>query len=121
MNLDIKNLEEQDMKMLVHSLELVSARVFESVLTLSQTACSNTPEMQALFNQWISCLGEEIIRVADEHGSFDPDEMAKTIGVTPSSIISLALSLHRQGKINIKNITVEPGKNENTEICGCLK
>ena len=58
MNIDIKTLEQQDMKMLVHSLELVSARIFDSVITLSQLASSNTPEMNALFEQWVSCLGE---------------------------------------------------------------
>ena len=44
MELDIKNLAQQDMNQLVHSLELVSARVFDSVIKLNQTATSNTPE-----------------------------------------------------------------------------
>ena len=51
MNIDSKTLEQQDMKMLVHSLELVSARIFESVITLNQLASSNTPEMNTLFEQ----------------------------------------------------------------------
>ncbi len=121
MNIDVKNLEEQDMKMLVNSLELVSARVFESVITLNQVACSNTPEMQTLFNQWISCLGEEIVRAVEEQGSLEPAEIAKKIGVTTSTIISLALTLHRQGRIKIKSMTAEVGDDNNTEICGCLK
>ena len=121
MNIDIKNLPEQDMKMLVHSLELVSARVFESVITLSQTASSNTPEMNALFQQWISCLGEEVIRAVEENGTLDPEKTAKAIGVTPATIISLALTLHRQGKINISQKTAEITDKDNQEICGCLK
>ncbi len=121
MNIDIKDLPQQDMNMLVHSLELVSARIFESVVTLNQTACSNTPEMQNLFHQWISCLGEEVIRAVEENGTFRPDEIAKNIGVTPSTIISLALTLHRQGKINISEIKAEVTDKGNTEICGCLK
>lgn len=32
MNIDIKNLEDQDMRQLVKSLELVSARIFDSVV-----------------------------------------------------------------------------------------
>jgi len=121
MNLDIKNLGEQDLKMLVHSLELVSARVFDSVITLNQTACSITPEMHSLFNQWVSCLGEEIVSAAEESGELNPEETAKRIGVSSSTIISLALALHRQGKIRIKSFSVEPGDNVNTEICDCLK
>lgn len=121
MNIDIKNLEEQDMKMLIRSLELVSARVFESVITLNQTACSSTPEMQYLFQQWISCLGEEVLAAVRENGGFDPGELSQNIGVNPATIISLALTLHRQGKINIKGITADLGSDSNTEICGCLK
>lgn len=121
MNIDIKNLEEQDIKALVHSLELVSARLFESVITLNQTACSNTPEMQDMFHQWISCLGEEVVDIIEEKGTFDPAELAQKIGVTPATIISLAFSLHRQGRIKIRGITAEPSDGNNQEICGCLK
>ncbi len=121
MNIDIKTLEQQDMKMLVHSLELVSARIFDSVITLSQLASSNTPEMNALFEQWVSCLGEELISEAEEKGKLDPEEISKRIGVSASTVISLALALHRQGKLKIRSLEVEPGDNVNTEICGCLK
>ncbi len=121
MNIDSKTLEQQDMKMLVHSLELVSARIFESVITLNQIASSNTPEMHALFNQWVSFLGEEVVGAAAENGKLDPEEISKRIGVSSSTIISLALALHRQGKIRIKSFMVEPGDNMNTEICDCLK
>ncbi len=121
MNIDIKNLPEQDAKMLVHSLELVSARVFESVVTLSQTASSATPEMQHMFQQWLSCLGEDLLRRIEENGTLDPVQAAKEIGVTPATIISLALTLHRQGKINIKELSAEITNGGNSEICGCLK
>ncbi len=121
MNIDSKTLEQQDMKMLVHSLELVSARIFESVISLNQLASSNTPEMNTLFNQWVSCLGEEIAAEAEEKGKLDPEEISKRIGVSCSTIISLALALHRQGRIRIKALEVEPGSNVNTEICDCLK
>ena len=121
MNIDIKTLEQQDMKMLVHSLELVSARIFDSVITLSQLASSNTPEINALFEQWVSCLGEELISEAEEKGKLDPEEISKRIGVSASTVISLALALHRQGKLKIKSLEVEQGNNVNSEICGCLK
>ncbi|NLD06123.1 MAG: hypothetical protein GX672_09620 [Synergistaceae bacterium] len=121
MNIDSKTLEQQDMKMLVHSLELVSARIFESMITLNQVSCSNTPEMNSLFNQWVSCLGQEVIRAVGEKGELDPEEISKSIGVSSSTIISLALALHRQGKIRIKSFMVEPGDNVNTEICDCFK
>ena len=121
MNIDIKDLEQQDMKALVHSLELVSARIFESVVKINQTASSNTPEMNALFQQWVECLGDAIASAASETGSIDPEELSAKIGVTPETIISLALTLHRQGKIKITNITAQSADCGNLDICGCLK
>ncbi|MDO5562871.1 MAG: hypothetical protein Q4F74_04590 [Synergistaceae bacterium] len=121
MNIDIKDLEQQDMKALVHSLELVSARIFESVVKINQTASSNTPEMNALFQQWVECLGDAIASAVSETGSIDPEELSAKIGVTPETIISLALTLHRQGKIKITNITAQSVDCGNLDICGCLK
>ena len=121
MDIDSKTLEQQDMKMLVHSLELVSAHIFESVISLNQISSSNTPEMQALFSQWVACLGEEIVRSAEENGNLDPEDLSNRIGVSSSTIISLALALHRQGKIKITAIKAIPGDNVNTEICDCFK
>lgn len=121
MDINSKTLEQQDMKKLVQSLEQVSARIFESIITLSQTSCSNTPEMNSLFNQWVSCLAGEVLRAVGEKGNLDPEEISKRIGVSNSTIISLVLSMHRQGKIKIKNLVIEPGDNVNTEICDCFK
>lgn len=121
MELDIKNLAQQDMNQLVHSLELVSARVFDSVIKLNQTATSNTPEMQLLFEQWLDLVGSEVARTAEEQGEIDPEALSQTIGVTPATILSLALSLHRQGKIRITGLKAEKGPGQNTEACGCLK
>lgn len=121
LDLDIKNLEQQDIKALVRSLELVSARVFDSVITLSQTASSATPEMQRMFQQWINLLGDTVISAVEDNGSIDPEALAKTIGVTPATIISLALTLHREGRIDITEIKGKKGDDNNREICGCLK
>ena len=121
MELDIKNLAQQDMNQLVHSLELVSARVFDSVIKLNQTATSNTPEMQLLFEQWLDLIGGEIASRAAEDGKIDPQELSEAIGVTPATILSLALTLHRQGNIKITEIKTEKGPGKNTEACGCLQ
>ena len=121
MNIDIKNLEDQDMRQLVKSLELVSARIFDSVVRISQLAASNTPEMQQLFSQWVACLSDTIISSVEKEGALYPDELARNIGVTPATIISLALTLHREGRIKITEIKAEPASGDNTEIRGCMK
>ena len=121
MNIDIKNLPDQDMNQLVKSLELVSARVLDSVVKSSQLASSATPEMQLLFEQWVECVGGAISGAVERDGAVIPDEIAREIGVTPSTVISLALALHRMGKIKITEIKASPSDGANTEICGCLK
>lgn len=105
----------------VHSLEIVSARVLDSVTRSSQTACSATPEMQALFEQWVSFIGDTIVSAAKEKGTLDPAALAKEIGVTQDSVLSLILALHRQGRLTIKSVAAEEGNSGNREICGCLK
>lgn len=122
MEINLKNnLQQQNMDELVKSLELVSARLIESVTRASQLASSQTPEMRLLFEEWLELVSHEIIAASKEEHIIEPIELAKKIGVTPSTILSLALSLHRQGKIEILSLVAREGKGENTEICSCLK
>ncbi len=120
MELDIKNLQQQDAAGLVKSLELVSARLIECITKTSQTACSATPETQQLFNQWLELVGDQILDAA-ENGVLKPGELALEIGVTPDTVISLAVALHRQGKLRITSLSVSGGNGSNHDICGCLK
>lgn len=121
MEIDLKNnLKQQNMEELVKSLELVSARLIESVTRASQLASSETPEMRALFEEWLDLVGCEIIEASKGDHMIEPIELAKKIGVSPSTILSLALALHRQGKIEILSLVAREGKGQNTEICGCL-
>ena len=72
MELDIKNLGDQDMKQLVKSLELVSARVLDSVVRASQLASAATPEMQALFAEWareITAMGGAVSAEIPPHSA----------------------------------------------------
>ena len=67
----------------------------------------------------VSCLGGELTRAVEEKGAINPDELAKTIGVTPATVISLALALHREGAIKITEIKAEPsngGKHGNLRL-----
>jgi len=120
MELNLNNLEEQDLKALARSLELVSARVFESVVRTNQLASSTTPEMQNLFEQWLTIIARELLRIVGEEGKIDPEAVAEQIGITPESVLGLALTLQRQGQIKIKSVEVESGDGRNTDICGCM-
>lgn len=120
MELNAKKLKEQSPRELVHSLELVSARILDSIITTSQLASANTPEMQNLFAQWLSIIGGEVLSVAGEEGIIDPKAVAEQIGVTPETVLSLCLTLHRQGKLKITGLEVAKGDGRNSDICDCL-
>lgn len=120
MNISAKNLKEQNLRELVHSLELVSARVFDSIITTSQLAAATTPEMRSLFSQWTDMIGGELLRTTGNDGTIDPAAASNQIGITEDTVISLALALHRQGKIKITGLTVEPGDGVNKDICACM-
>lgn len=120
MEICAKNLKEQNLQELVHSLELVSSRVLESIVSTGQLAASTTPEMHSLFSQWVAMIGSELLRIAGNDGNIDPAAAADQIGITTETAISLALVLHRQGKIKITSLTVEPGDGKNRDICDCM-
>lgn len=115
-----KNLKEQTPQELVHSLELVSARIFDSIITTSQLASANTPEMQNLFGQWAAMIGGELLSLAVDEWTIDPVVAADRIGITPETVLSLALTLHRQGKLKITGLSIEPWDGKNKDICGCM-
>lgn len=123
MEIDInrKTLAEQDLRQLVHSLEVVSARTFEAIVKAGQLASQTTPEMQLLFEQWLGCISGMVAETVKKDGKIDVEGLAREIGVTPATVLSLALTLHREGTIKITELKAEAGPGMNTEICPCLR
>lgn len=121
MEINAKNLKEQDARELIRSLELVSARILDSIVSTGQLASTATPEMHSLFSQWVAMISGELLRIAGESGTIDPEATAGHIGITTETALSLALTLHRQGKIKITGLTIEPGDGKNKDICGCMQ
>lgn len=115
------NINENRIEKLVESLESISARLLEVSTANNQIATSQTPEMRALFDRWLQCLSEEILAIVETNGEIDVASFAQGLGLSPSSAVSLLLSLERGGKIDIKSITASPGDGKNREICGCLR
>lgn len=105
----------------LESCELVTARLIESISRTCQLASTATPEMQALFEQWLNCIGSAVLDQVDENPSVDVRETAQRIGISPESLVSLLLYLDRQGKISIDKIEATRKNGDDREICSCLK
>jgi hypothetical protein len=110
----------EDMKNMLDSTALVTARMIDSVISNSQLASSTTPEMQNLFRSWLECVAGEVKRKLVEKGDLSAEEIQKTandIGITTNTLLSLVLYLQRKGDIRVDAIRISPGSGLNTEVC----
>lgn len=111
----------KELKNLIESSSLVTARLIESVSMNSQLASSITPEMQHMFHQWMDLITKDILRSFDDYGTINIRKVASEMGISESTVLSLVLYLHRQGTLSIENITACKSDGENREICHCLR
>ncbi len=105
---------------LVNSLELITARLLEMVVTNNQLASANTPEMRRLFDSWVKLMSGEILRITEEEATVDVKKIASQIGLTPSTVVGLLMTLERQGAIEITHIRTTKGPGKNQDLCDCL-
>lgn len=100
--------------------KLITARLVDSVTRSVQLAGNLTPEMQELFEQWISYIASQVIREA-ECNEIDVPAVAERIGIKESSLLSLILYMQRNGSLCVQKVTFLEGSGNNEEICNCLK
>ena len=100
--------------------KLITARLVDSVARSVQLASGITPEMQELFEQWVSFIASQILREAKD-GEIDIPAVAEKIGVKEPSLLSLILYMQRNGGIKVQKITFINGNGVNEEVCNCLK
>lgn len=110
----------QEVKRLLDSEGLVTARLVESVTRTAQMASTTVPEIQDLFSQWLSLIGGEVARMAASSPKMDIASTANRIGIEESSLLSLLLMLQREGALSIESVRIGKGKGKNSEICSCL-
>ena len=82
-----------EIKNVLDTERLLTARMVDSILRVSQMASYATPEMQEMFNQWLSLVGEQVLREVE--GECDVPAIARSIGVSETTIFSLLMFLHR--------------------------
>ena len=109
-----------DIKNVLDTERLLTARMVDSILRTCQMASYATPEMQEMFNQWLGLVGEQVLRECGEGNSCDVPALARAIGVSEGTIFSLLAFLHRSGRIRIETVRFSSGDGKNTEACSCL-
>jgi len=114
---------ELTIKNLIDAERLLTARMVDSVTRVGQLASYATPEMQEMFNQWLTLVGEQLLREtgkAGEKGDCDIPAAARSIGVSETTVFSLLAFLHRSGRIRVETVRFSDGGGKNTEVCSCL-
>ncbi|MDR1020584.1 MAG: hypothetical protein LBL73_07495 [Synergistaceae bacterium] len=105
---------------LVDSLEIVTSRMLEMTVANNQIATSQTPELRQLFDSWVKCISDELLRMAKEDATLDIGKISHDVGISPSSVISLLASLERRGALAVTHVTTAEGDGRNKDICDCL-
>lgn len=98
----------------------VAARLIDSITRTAQLASGSTPEMQELTSQWIDLVGREVLAKVQGRGEVDIEEISRAIGIKPSSLLSILLSLHRRGRTTITHLRCEAGTGKNEDLCECM-
>ena len=111
---------ELAIKNVLDSERLLTARMVDSILRASQMASHATPEMQEMFSQWLSLVGEQVLREAGEKNECDIPAVARTIGVSEATVFSLLAYLHRSGRIRVESVRFSDGDGKNSESCSCF-
>lgn len=111
----------EEIKKLLESEGLVTARLVESVSRTAQMCSVTLPEMQILFDQWLSLIGREVLRLAEPGKDITVCETAGIIGISESSLLAILLSLQRRGKITVETLRIAQGTGKNEDICSCFQ
>ena len=110
-----------EIKKLLESEGLVTARLVESVSRTAQMCSVTLPEVQVLFDQWLSLIGREVQRLAEPGKDISVSETAGMIGISESSLLTILLSLQRRGKIKVETLRIAEGTGKNEDICPCFQ
>ena len=119
-----ERIQEQDLmgqvKEVLDSERLLTARMVDSVLRSTQMASLATPEMQDMFDQWVTLIGRQMLSEIGPAGECDIPALAQKIGVGETTLFSLLVYLHRSGRIRVDGVRFSAGRGKNAEACSCL-
>lgn len=110
----------EEVKRVLDSEVLVTARLVESVTKVAQMSSFTHPELDALFLQWLSLVAGQVQRVAGEGQEISIPSAAQEIGISPSAFLAILLHLQRQGKLSVDSVTIGQGTGRNEDLCDCL-
>lgn len=68
------------------------------------------PELQKLFEEWLTAQEAEVLKLLEESGGSDPETLATALSMTPESATALLARLQNIGKIQLHAELRKPSK-----------
>jgi hypothetical protein len=75
---------------------------------VSQLAAYATPEVRALFEDWVREVEETVLAFVQEQGTTDPQAIAEHLKISAESAVFFVSRLAREGKLKISSVEVRP-------------
>jgi len=85
-------------------------RMIESVTRAAEMGSYATPEVRALFEDWMGEVEKEIITFVKDKGEVQPKDIAEKLKINEGSVIFFICRLAQQGKVKIKGISIGDSK-----------
>jgi uncharacterized membrane protein len=63
-----------------------------------------TPEVRALFEEWVKAVEEEILELLREKGSSDQSEIANKLKISEESVLFFIGKMAREGRLKITGV-----------------
>ena len=81
-------------------------RMTESVSTSAKMAGFATPEVLAMFEDWVTEVEKEILKLIDDKGQLTPDSIAKELKISEDSALYFISKLIRDKKVKATGIEI---------------
>ncbi len=80
-------------------------KMMESITRAAEMGSYATPEVRALFEDWVSEVEKEILAFVKGKGEVQPKDIAEELKISEGSVIFFISRLAQQGKVSIKGIS----------------
>jgi len=79
-------------------------RMMEGFGKVQEMAAYATPEMQALFEEWVQRMEASVLEFVKEKGTANPQDIAAHLEISAESAVFLVSKLVRKGKLKIGSV-----------------
>ena len=85
----------------------ICTEMLDTMRRTTSLAVYAQPELQQLFEEWLTTREGDVMKLIEERGSLDPEALAAALSMNPASVTTLLARLQNQGTIRLRAEVVE--------------